>query len=524
MKVLVADPIAQEGIDLLRKFTATDVKVGMSHDELLKVIGDYEALIVRSETKVTAEVIEAGKKLQVIGRAGTGVDNIDVKAATQRGIIVLNVPTGNTVAAAEHTIAMMLALARHIPQAHTALKSGVWKRSEFTGIEVRNKTLGIIGLGNIGSEVAKRAKGLQMNVIAYDPLVSTEHAAKLGIELVPLETLLKQSDFITLHLPLTPATQGFIGARELAMMKPGVRIINCARGGLINEEELYRAINEGRVAGAACDVFSVEPARDNILFKSDRVLVTPHLAASTAEAQTNIAIEVAEQIIAVLRGEPAKYAVNAPLLSPELLATLGPYIRVCTLLGSMVHQLLDNPISALEISYNGEISSYNTAALKASLLGGLLEATIEERINLVNADIVAASRGIRISETKSSLCENYSSLITLQAKTGAGDLTVAGTVLRGEPHIVRLNNYWIDLVPSGGYFLFSDHKDRPGLIGAVGNVTGKADINISSMQVSRLKPRGQALMVLALDEALSEQHLKELLAIPDIYTAKQVKL
>lgn len=524
MKVIVTDPIAQEGIEYLRKQFATDVKVGISRDELLKVIGDYEALIVRSETKVTADVIEAGKKLQVIGRAGTGVDNIDVKAATLKGIIVLNVPTGNTIAATEHTIAMMLALARHVPQAHAMLKSGVWKRTEFTGTQVRHKTLGIIGLGNIGSEVAKRAKGMEMNIIAYDPLVSTEQAAKLGVELVSLEALLTQSDFITLHLPLTPSTKNFISSRELAMVKPCVRIINCARGGLIDEEELYKAIEDGRVAGAACDVFSVEPAKDNILLKSDKVIVTPHLAASTAEAQTNIALDIADQIIAVLKGEPAKNAVNAPLLSPELLAILGPYIKVSMLLGQMARQLIEGPVNALEFKYSGEISSYNTAALKASLLEGLLETIVEERVNIVNADIVAASRGIMLSEVKTPGCENYSSLISLHTKSKTGDLIVSGTVLRGEPHIVQFNDYWIDLVPIGGYFLFSDHRDRPGLIGAVGNVTGEANINISSMQVSRLKARGQALMVLALEESLKEKHIKELLAIPDIYTVKLVKL
>lgn len=524
MNILIADPIAQEGVDLLSKFTHTDLRTGMKPEELLKVIGDYEALIVRSETRVTAEVINAGKNLQVIGRAGTGVDNIDVQAATQKGIVVLNVPTGNTISAAEHTVAMMLALSRHIPQSHGLLKTGIWKRAEFTGTEVRNKTLGIIGLGNVGSEVAKRAKGLQMNVIAYDPLISPEKAATLGVDLVSLEILYKQSDFITLHMPLTAKTKGFIGARELAQMKTGVRIINCARGGLVDEAELYKAITEGKVAGAACDVFSVEPAKDNILFQSDKVIVTPHLAASTEEAQKNIALDIAEQIVSVLKGEPAKYAVNAPLLSPEQMTVLGPYVKVSLLLGRMASQLMDGPVKALGIKYNGDIAAYNTAALKASLLGGLLENTVEERINIVNADLVAANRGIKIAEEKSAGCENYAALITLEVKSGAGDLAVAGTVLRGEPHIVRLNTFWIDLVPTGGYFLFSDHRDRPGLIGAVGNITGKADIDISFMQVSRLKPRGQALMVLAVDEPLKEEHIKEILAIPDVYTAKVVKL
>ncbi|MBI4332688.1 MAG: phosphoglycerate dehydrogenase [Chloroflexi bacterium] len=524
MKILIADPIAQEGIDLLDKYTTTDVKTGMKPDELTQVIGDYEALIVRSETKVTADIIAAGKKLQVIGRAGTGVDNIDVPAATQKGIVVLNVPTGNTISAAEHTIAMMLALARHIPQAHGFLKSNIWKRAEFTGTEVRNKTLGIVGLGNVGSEVARRAKGLEMRVIAYDPLVSPDKATTLGVSLVPLETIYRDSDFITLHMPLTAKTKGFIGARELAMMKTGVRIINCARGGLVDEAELYKAVTEGKVAGAAVDVFSVEPAKDNILLKSDRIIVTPHLAASTDEAQKNIAIDIAGQIISVLKGEPARYAVNAPLISPELMAILGPYTRICSVLGKMASQLIEGPVNSLAIRYNGEISSYNTAALKAIVLGSLLENILEERINIVNADVVAAGRGIKITEEKTAGCENYAALITLELKSASGGLEVAGTVLRGEPHIVRVNTFWIDLVPNGGYFLFCDHRDRPGLIGAVGNITGKADIDISFMQVSRLKPRGQALMILALDEPLKDEHVKEILAIPDIYSARVVKL
>lgn len=524
MKILIADPIAQEGIDILTNYTTTDVKIGLKPDELIRIIGDYEALIVRSETKVTAPIIAAAGKLLVIGRAGTGVDNIDVPAATQKGIVVLNVPTGNTISAAEHTVAMMMALARHIPQAHGLLKNGQWKRTEFTGTEVRNKILGVVGLGNVGSEVAKRAKGMQMTVIAYDPLVSPEKAATMGVELVSLESLFSKSDFITLHMPLTPNTKGFIGPREFAMMKTGVRIINCARGGLIDETELYNAVESGKVAGAACDVFSVEPAKDNIMFKSDRIIVTPHLAASTEEAQKNIAIDIAEQIISVLKGEPARYAVNAPLLSPELMAILGPYVKVSSLLGKMAAQIIESPVTAVEIKYNGDISTYNSSVLKASFLGGLLENTIEERINIVNADVVAARRGIKISEQKSAGCENYAALITFEIKCAKGDLTVAGTVLRGEPHIVRLDTFWVDLVPTGGYFLFSAHKDRPGLIGAVGNITGKADINISFMQVSRLKPRGQALMVMALDEPLKEKHIKELLAIPDVHTAKVVKL
>jgi D-3-phosphoglycerate dehydrogenase len=524
MKVLVTDPIAQEGIEALKPHAEVDVRLGITPEELRKIIGDYHALIVRSETKVTADIIAAGKKLQVIARAGVGLDNIDVAAATRQGIVVVNAPTGNTIAAAEHTMALMLALARHIPQANNKLKSGVWQRNEFIGTELKNKTLGIIGLGNVGSEVARRAQAFKMRLIGHDPLVSPDYARNLGVELVPLEQLLRESDFITLHLPLTEKTKGMIGARELAKMKPTARIINCARGGLIDEEALYHAVESGKLAGAALDVFSKEPITDSILFRSDKIIVTPHLGASTTEAQASVALEVAEQVIAVLNGQPAKYAVNAPQIPAELFAVLAPFMQVASTLGSLARQLMEGQIKSIQIKYSGEISNYDTTAVRAAAIGGLLEGTSEERVTLVNANILASQRGIKVLEQKESVCENYASLITLEVSTDVGKTTVAGTVLRGETHIVRVNDFWPDIIPTGGYFLFSDHRDRPGLIGAVGTITGKADINISSMQLARLQPRGKALMILALDEALSEEHIQQILALPDVYTAKLVKL
>jgi len=524
MKVLIADPIAEEGIEALRAHVEVDVRLGLGRDELIAAIGDYEAIVVRSETKVSAEVIEAGRKLQVIGRAGVGVDNIDVDAATRRGIVVVNAPAGNIVSAAEHTIALMLAMARYIPQANAQLRSGVWRRYDFLGIEVRNKTLGIIGLGNVGSEVARRAKGLEMRLIAHDPFVSIEYARNLGVELVSLKELLKESDFITLHTPLTEATRGLIGAKELAMVKPTVRFINCARGNIIDEGALFNAVEEGRVAGAAFDVFAEEPAIESILFNSDKILVTPHLAASTAEAQATIALDVAEQIIAVLKGQPARYSVNAPLISPETLSVVAPFLGVAQQVGRLLSQLAEGQMSTIAITYEGEIANYDTAALKAAIIGGLLEAISEERVNLVNANIIAQRRGLKVTEHKDPICEIYGNLITLEVTTSAGVTTAAGTVMRGEPHIVRVNSYWIDVVPSGGYFLFSDHRDRPGLIGTVGTMLGNADINISSMQLGRLEPRGPALLVLALDEPIGDEQREQLLAIPDIYTIKLVKL
>ncbi len=524
MKVLVADALGEEGIEILRNYTEVDIKTGLKPKELIAIIGDYDALAVRSQTQVTAEVIDAGKKLQVIARAGVGVDNIDVEAATQRGIIVVNAPTGNTISAAEHTIALMLALTRHIPQANASLKSGAWRRNEFMGIEVRDKTIGIIGLGNVGSEVARRARGLDMKVIAYDPFVAVDYARNLQVEPVSLEQLLNDSDFITLHIPLTDSTRGLIGAKELALVKPTVRFINAARGGLIDEEALVKAIKEKRVAGAAFDCFITEPITESILFKEPNIIVTPHLGASTAEAQALVARDIAEQIIAISKGQPARYAVNAPFISAEALSILAPFIKAASAAGKLVSQLAEGQMSSIKISYNGEISSCDTNALKASVLGGLLERISEERINLVNANIVAARRGLNVVEQKETTCENYASLITVEVTTSAGLTTAATTVMRGETHIVRVNDYWIDIVPTGGYFLFSDHLDRPGLIGAVGKIAGDANINISYMHLGRLKPRGRALMVLALDEPLPEKQRQKVLSVPDVYNAKLVKL
>ncbi len=524
MKVLVADPISDEGIDILRSYAQVDIKLGLKSEEIISMIGDYEALVVRSQTQVSAKVIEAGKKLQVIARAGVGVDNIDVEEATRRGIAVVNAPTGNTISAAEHTIALMLSLARHIPQANAMLKSGVWQRSDFMGTEVRNKTLGIIGLGNVGSEVARRARGLEMKLIAYDPFISVDYAHNLQVELVSLEQLLKQSDFITLHLPLTVSTKALIGVKELALVKLTVRIINTARGGLIDEEALAKAVKEKRVSGAAIDVFSSEPITKSVLFGDDNIIVTPHLGASTTEAQAMAAKDIAKQIIDVFKGQPARYAVNAPFISVEALSVLAPFIKVASTAGRLASQLTDGQMNAIRIKYDGDISGYDTNVLKAAALGGLLGGISEERVNLVNANIVAARRGLTVVEQKEAVCENYASLITVEVTTSTGVTTVAATVMRGETHIVRVNNYWIDIVPTGAYFLLSDHRDRPGLLGAVGWITGNADINISSMHVSRLKPRGQALMVLALDEPLPEAQRQQMLSLPDIYSAKLVKL
>jgi D-3-phosphoglycerate dehydrogenase / 2-oxoglutarate reductase len=524
MKVLVADALSKEGIDIMKKVADVDVKTGLKESELISIIGNYEGLVVRSQTQVTAPIIEAGKKLIVIGRAGVGVDNIDIEAASRRGIMVVNAPTGNTFSAAEHAIALMLSLARHIPNANYALKAGKWERSKFTGTEVRGKTLGIIGLGNVGSAVARRARGLEMKLIGFDPFVSQDHAKNLQVEVVPLDRIYKEADFITLHIPLTAQTKEMIGAKELVVMKPGARLINTARGGLINEEALANALKDKKIAGAAVDVFPQEPCTSCLLFSLDNVIVTPHLGASTAEAQVMAASDVAEQIVDVFKGLQPRYAVNAPFIPPEMMSILGPYMKVASKMGKLLSRLAEGQINALNIRYEGEITQYDTNALKASLLGGLLENVSEEKVNMVNANLIANRRGLTVLEQKDPHCENYSSIITAEVTTSSGKTVLAGTILRGESHIVRINDYWTDFVPGEGTFLFVDHKDRPGLIGQVGNITGSVDVNISAMHVSRQKARGQALMILDLDETLPASAVNKLLAIPDVYTAKVVTL
>jgi len=523
IKVLATDSTSEEGVACIRTCAQLDVKT-VKPEELINVIGEYEGLIVRSASKVDAKVIAAGKKLMVIGRAGVGIDNIDVEAATQRGIIVVYSPTGNTISATEHTLGLMLSLARNIPQANVSLKSGKWDRNKFMGIELRGKTLGVIGLGNIGKEVARRAMAFEMKIIAFDPFITAELASQFHIDMVTLEELCKQSDFITLHTPLNANTKGILGEKEIALMKPSVRIINCARGGLIDEDLLAKAVAEKKIAGAAVDVYVKEPTTESQLFKYDNIIVTPHLGASTAEAQVIAARDVAEQIVDVINGKSPRYAINMPFVPAETLAVVGPFIKTATYTGSLVAQLVEGQIKSIRIKYEGEIANCDTAILKASILGGILENVSEERINLVNANVVAARRGINVVEEKIAVCENYTSLVSLIATTTKGTTTVAATVLRGDTHIVHVNDYWIDIVPIGGYFLFSDHLDRPGIIGTVGNITGSANININSMHVGRLKPRGQALMILALDEPLPEDVLKKIKAVPDINTAKLVKL
>jgi D-3-phosphoglycerate dehydrogenase len=525
MKVLISDPMAEDGVAYLRQRAEVDVRTGMSPEELIRIIPEYDALVVRSETRVTAEVIEAGARLQVVGRAGVGIDNIDVAAATRRGIVVVNAPTGNNVAAAEHTIAMMLAMARQIPQAYTSLRKGEWKRSRFMGVELRGKTLGVVGLGRIGTEVARRAQGLEMRVIAFDPYLSVEHAEKLGVEAMGLDELLQRADFVTLHVPLTAQTTGLIGAEQLRRMKPTARLINCARGGIVDEGALLEALDQGVIAGAALDVFSREPlAADSPLLRHDKVVVTPHLAGSTFEAQVEVALDVAEQIVAVLQGRSARYAVNAPVISPEAMSVLGPYMDLAGKLGSLATQISDGQLRSIEVTYAGEIADLDTSPLKAMVIKGLLQPILAEEINLVNAPVIARGRGLDVVERKTAQVNNYSNLITVQVDTDSSSHAVAGTTMLGEPHLVRVDRYWVDVVLAGGTMLFSYHRDRPGMIGHVGTVLGQANVNISFMAVGRLAPKGEALMVIGVDDPVGPDLVEKLQAVPDIHSIRTAKI
>ncbi len=523
-RVLVADPIASEGVELLGSGADVDVKHGLKPPELLKIIGSYDALVVRSETKVTPEVVKAAKNLRVIARAGIGVDNINLEAATGAGIAVVNAPIGNTVAAAEHTMALMLALARNVPQAYQSLKQGEWKRSAFMGIEVRNKVLGVIGLGRVGSEVCRRAQSFGMRLVGFDPFVAPDYARRLGVETKSLDELLGEADFITLHTPLTPSTSNLIGRRELGLLKTGARLINVARGELIDEEALLEALDSERLAGVALDVFVSEPpAPDSPLVQHPKVLATPHLGASTEEAQREVAIEAAEQVLAVLSGHPARNTVNAPVLPPEVHQLLAPYIPVGTLLGKLLSHLAEGQFVGVTINYQGEIAGYDTSILQAAVLEGLLSVS-SEQVNLINAPLLAKRRGLDITEQKNTAAQEYSSLITATLTTTGDSITLSGTSLREEPHIVKVNDYWLDVVPTAPYLLFVDNADHPGSIGAVGTVAGRNNINISFMEVGRLSLRGRAMMIIGLDDPVPPEVLAEINALPQIYDARLVKL
>lgn len=517
-RILVAEPLGQEGLSILQERAEVDVRLHPSPVEIKSLIPDYDALIVRSGIKVNAALLEAGRRLVVVGRAGVGVDNIDVEAATRCGITVVNAPTTNIVAAAEQAVALMFALARKIPQADKSVRAREWKREQFVGVELVDKCLGLVGLGRVGSEVARRAVGLGMQVVAFDPYVSNDRAAQLQVRMVSLEELLASSDFISLHTPMTRETKRLIGAHEFELMKPGARLINAARGALVDEAALLDALNSGKLAGAGLDVFDSEPPDNTALLEDERVVLTPHIGGSTREASVRVSLEIAGEVLAVLDGGTARFAVNAPLVLPSLASRLPPFIDLAERLGRFYVQWVGGPLEGIEIEYAGSLAEEETQVLTAAVIKGLLEPIHEDRVNLVNAQLVARTHGLAISERKTRGTVPHESLVGIQ-----GARRVIGTVLQKQPHIVQLDDYSVDFSPAG-HLLLIRHRDRPGMIGKVGTMLGDADVNIASMQVARDAPRGEAIMVLTLDDPVPASVFEILRQSPDIEWAKVLQI
>jgi D-3-phosphoglycerate dehydrogenase len=498
VKVLVVEPLAEDGLELLQAQHEVDVCLDLPRDEFIARLSAYEALIVRSQVKVDAQALAAAGRLMVVGRAGVGVDNIDLEAATRAGVTVVNAPTANTIAAAEQTLGLMYALARRIPAADASVRRGEWKRTSFMGQELRGRTLGIVGLGKIGLEVADRARAMEMDVLGHDPFVTDEAAAQRGIRLAPLAELIEQADVLTLHVPLTHATRGLIGAAELARMKPTALLVNAARGGLVDEAALADALRAGRIGGAAIDVFEHEPPRDSPLLDAPNTVLTPHLGASTEEAQAKVAEEVVQQVLDVLAGRVARHAVNVPLITPETALALAPWLPLARTLGQFYAQFAPS-LTDMTLELAGEIAAHDSAPVSAAVLAGVLETATDERVTVVNAPHLARERGLRLAERRTSESQRYPALLTL-----AGSSTVAGTIAGGEPRLVRLADYWVDM-PVGRWMLVTRHEDRPGTMGRIGLILGEADVNISAMHLGRSGPRADALMILALDDPVPEE-------------------
>lgn len=520
-KVLISDKLSQRAVDIFKKNKIdVDVKVGLEPSELKKIIGNYDGIAIRSATKLTPELIKAAKKLKVIGRAGIGVDNVDIKAATNQGVIVMNTPFGNSVTTAEHAISMMMSLARSIPQASASTHAGKWEKSKFMGVEVTGKTLGVIGCGNIGRIVADRALGLKMHVLAFDPFLSDEAAADLGVKKVNLDTLLKKSDFITLHTPLTDATRNILGEENLKKTRKGVRIINCARGGLVDEKALKKFIEKGHVAGAALDVFEQEPAKSNPLFGMEQIICTPHLGASTEEAQENVALQVAEQIADYLNNNIVTNALNMPSVSPEDAAKLKPYLELGEQLGSFAGQLTETGLKSIKIEYEGHVATLNTKPITSLVVMGLLS-PLSDTVNMVNAPVVAKERDIDVSEVKHDRDGDYQTLITLTVTTDRQQRSISGTLFGGnKPRIVEVNGVKLE-AELGKYMLYVNNEDKPGLIGSLGKLLGDAGINIANFHLGRGKKKNDAVALVHIDDKIDNKLLRK---VEKLSSVKQVKL
>lgn len=525
MKILIADPLSDRAIEILRTNDLTvDVKTGLKGEELQEIIGDYDALIVRSATKATKEIIEKGNKLKVIGRAGIGVDNVDVAAATEKGVVVMNTPQGNALAAAEHSIALMFAAARKIPLADRTMKQGKWEKKILMGIELYEKTLGIIGIGNIGSLVAEKALALGMKVVAYDLYVSKEFTESKGIELVELDTLLKESDFIAIHVPLVKDTRNLINKDAIAKMKKGVIIINVARGPIVNEKDLLEALESGHVACAALDVFDQEPPpADNPIVLSEKTVCTPHLGASTKEAQDKVAIDIANQMVDFFKNGVIKNSVNTPSISSEVAKQIAPYLKLSENLGTLLSAITDFPIKEIEVQYMGDISGVETKILTQAIIRGILAQQLDG-VNYVNAPLVAKNRGIKVKETKTKEHEDFTSLLVIAVKGDKGDNTVCGTLFgKKEPRLIKVNNIYLE-ADLKGHMLFVYNYDKPGVIAGIGNIFFIRGINIAGMHFGRESLGGLAISLLDMDKEVEDNVIREIQSLPNIISAKRINL
>lgn len=525
MKILISDSIEQSCVDILREEGfEVDVHTGLKPDELKTIIGDYTGLLVRSSTKVTADVIAAMSNMKVIGRAGAGVDNIDVDSATRKGVLVMNTPGGNTISTAEHTISMMLALARNIPQANQDLCAGKWERKKYMGTELFEKTIGVIGLGKVGREVALRCKAFGMTVIGYDPLLSNEVADKLGIELTSLEEIYRRSDFITVHTPLNEETRGMIAEKQLAACKKGVRIINCARGGIVDEQALLKGLESGHVAGAALDVFVKEPPGDHLLLEHPKVIATPHLGASTEEAQEKVAIQIAHQVVDALKGRAIAGAVNAEFIQLAMRDEIKPYLTLVEKMGNLQAQLMTGKLRSITATYCGESLHQSMEILSAGILKGVLSNLMSEPVNYINAPIIAKEMGIVLNEKRDRDSENYTHLITVAFETDRESRSFSGTVFGNKDvRIVAIDHFHFEIKPEG-YMLFYSNIDRPGMLASVSSILGRAKINIAGLSLGRYEIGKKALTVVSLDSDIPEPVLREITNIEGVYEAKVVKL
>ncbi len=526
-KVLIADPISLRGVEELSRDNALDVivKTGLSEPELLQIIPDIDAIVVRSETKITAALLQAGKSLRAIGRAGVGVDNVDVETATRRGIVVLNAPGGNTVSTAEHAFSLLLSVARKIPQADASVRTGSWNRKDFQGVELYNKTLGVIGMGRIGSELSRRAIAFGMRVVSFDPYLSATRARSLQVELVEeLDDLLASADFISLHTPLTPETHHLLDAARLGKTRAGVRIINCARGGLIEEAALADALKRGHVAAAALDVFEQEPLpADSILRGAPNLVLTPHLGASTAEAQESVGIEIAQSVRAVLLEGTIRNAINMPNLDAKTLAVIGPHLRFGEKLGRFLSQIAPKRVETLNVNYSGKVNEVDTTAITRAVLKGFLQTAGGMEINEVNAPAFAESLGLTVTETRLSAAGDYTDMLELSAATEGKAVSVGGAFFGATPRIVSVNSRPVEARPHG-VVLVLENADRPGMVGRIGTLLGEHDVNIATMSLSRNQEGGTALTVLNLDTTPTTELLAAIAASEDIHSAQVIQL